>query len=539
MIKDFLSEWLADRGRRVEVPIKHRSCVTHDEYDEEGWDDVIEVVPDLKKLRVRLDMVGEGRGYLARDCFYSLCKARPEFVQPGALPPPQVFNFMVLKELLSTPNWERLHSLTVGDDLAAAKATVMLGPDIERIIDWMEANSRLNPLSTFGQKMVEYDDLADALEDLKAEYEGQPEDRDYQTRTDLINQQLNQLAEELGMEIDELEDQYLDLEEFVNITFTGPVEEIAESTEALGSLGLAWGLSKGEMRSLPADQRLELMEYLDDGKIKEIAKLFGAVERMSFGEQSKKVVGVPEEVFNVSLGGNIEDFLIEELMMLGHEAAQYDLYRRIATEEVSQYVMRGKDKVARGGIFCFVDSSVSMDGARDIWAKAIALSLLKIARDQKREYVGCLFGTSNVLHEWDFRGMGTTGKVIRSVMGREGSEEIPYVKGVIDFASSFLSSGTDYVTPLSHGVVLLQEEFEEEGAVKGDIVFITDGECGVPPAWLEKFQAEKERLQFRCWGIMVGHEGKSEPLNTICDGKFWRVSDIASGSDIADLFREI
>ena len=539
VIRDFLSEWVAERGKRISEPLKYQSCVVHDDYDEEGWDDMIEAVPDLHRLRVRLDMVVEGLGVLVQDCFYALCKARPVFNEPASLPPSMLFNFGVLNSLFSTPNWERLHSLTVGDDLAAARATVLLGKDLERIVDWMQAHSRLNPEGALGQQITEYEDLLDALEDLKKEYEGKEGDKDFQQRVDIINRQSKQHAERLGLELEDIEDDYYDLEEFVHVSATGPLEDISETTEALGTLGLAWGLSKGEMRILPADQRLEMMGFLDNQKIREIAKLFGAVERLAFGEQSKKVVGVPEEIFDVALGGDIDDFLIDELLLLGHEAAKHDLLRRIAADEVAQYIMRGKDKVAQGGIKCFVDSSLSMDGARDIWAKAIALSLLKIARDQKREFVGCLFGSVNVLSEWDFRGSGVTGQVMHKSTQSDSETEMPYVKGIIDFASTFLNSGTDYVTPLSHGVVMLQEEFEQFGSVKGDIVFITDSECGVPNDWLEKFQAEKERLQFRVWGIMVGHEGRNEPLNTICDGRIWRISDLASGGEITDLFKEI
>jgi uncharacterized protein with von Willebrand factor type A (vWA) domain len=92
---------------------------------------------------------------------------------------------------------------------------------------------------------------------------------------------------------------------------------------------------------------------------------------------------------------------------------------------------------------------------------------------------------------------------------------------------------------LTHGLNKLQEEYEKDGAVKGDIVFITDGECGVAPQWLEAFCEERERLNFRVFGVTIGGSVEDQPLKDICDGRISTISDLTSGSELREVFRLI
>jgi uncharacterized protein with von Willebrand factor type A (vWA) domain len=38
---------------------------------------------------------------------------------------------------------------------------------------------------------------------------------------------------------------------------------------------------------------------------------------------------------------------------------------------------------------------------------------------------------------------------------------------------------------------------------RGDIVFITDGECRVDPVWLEEFKREKDALGFSLFSVLI------------------------------------
>ena len=69
-----------------------------------------------------------------------------------------------------------------------------------------------------------------------------------------------------------------------------------------------------------------------------------------------------------------------------------------------QYELRGTEKVARGAIICMIDSSGSMMGAKETWAKAVAIALLNIANQQNRDFYGMIFSSAHdPLKEWHFK----------------------------------------------------------------------------------------------------------------------------------------
>lgn len=98
---------------------------------------------------------------------------------------------------------------------------------------------------------------------------------------------------------------------------------------------------------------------------------------------------------------------------------------------------------------------------------------------------------------------------------------------------------TDFVTPFSVALTRMQREFEERGAVEGDIVFATDGECGVPESFITDFKAEQERLGFKVYGIAIGCNPRSEPLWTLCDHQVIGVKSLTDPSDMRPLFGKI
>ena len=74
---------------------------------------------------------------------------------------------------------------------------------------------------------------------------------------------------------------------------------------------------------------------------------------------------------------------------------------------------------------------------------------------------------------------------------------------LMDLAEHFPGGGTDFETPLDAALECLKKSRYK----KGDIVFITDGECQVSAEWSERFLKEKDRLSFSLFSILidVGH----------------------------------
>jgi uncharacterized protein with von Willebrand factor type A (vWA) domain len=186
--------------------------------------------------------------------------------------------------------------------------------------------------------------------------------------------------------------------------------------------------------------------------------------------------------------------------------------------------MRGTEKVGKGGIIFCMDNSGSMGGDREIWAKATGLACMSIAKEQKRSFIGFHFGSRHELMKFDF-----------------SKPELMTFDRVIDYAEFFFGGGTDFVRPLTESLKILQAEEREKGVVEGDIVFVTDGACAVPPQFMTDFKAEQERLNFKVWGVLIGSasQRKSEPLWTICDHNVVTISDLLSADPVRDMFRDL
>ena len=105
-------------------------------------------------------------------------------------------------------------------------------------------------------------------------------------------------------------------------------------------------------------------------------------------------------------------------------------------------------------------------------------------------------------------------------------------------AETFLDGGTDFCAPLNEALRLM----EEKGFENADIVFITDGECVLPPEFISRLQEEQVRRRFTITGILLdqGNEGMDFILNAFCQN-IYRTSELTGDAivhEIVDVRRE-
>jgi uncharacterized protein with von Willebrand factor type A (vWA) domain len=97
------------------------------------------------------------------------------------------------------------------------------------------------------------------------------------------------------------------------------------------------------------------------------------------------------------------------------------------------------------------------------------------------------------------------------------------------------------MAPLGCALDILATEHTTEGRQQGDIVLITDGECGVDEAWMRDWNEAKHRLGFRVFGVAVGAPRVAEAdsvLESLCDN-LRSIEDLTDVHAAADLFRVI
>jgi uncharacterized protein with von Willebrand factor type A (vWA) domain len=158
-----------------------------------------------------------------------------------------------------------------------------------------------------------------------------------------------------------------------------------------------------------------------------------------------------------------------------------------------------------------------MAGDKEIWSKAVALTLLEIARRQRRLFRFICFSSPDTpLFTLDLN---------------PRDHHLVREDRALDVAEYFPGGGTDFETPLDAAI----ETLAAARYRRGDVVLITDGECRVSPGWLERFRHEKRRLDFALFSVLIDVGSSSTAtLAELSD----RVTSVSQLNDTAvrDLF---
>jgi uncharacterized protein with von Willebrand factor type A (vWA) domain len=275
-------------------------------------------------------------------------------------------------------------------------------------------------------------------------------------------------------------------------------EELARSfTDAVGARGPA-----------SAAERVALADrLLASEKLRKLAALAGAFRREALAVRKRRIRRSPAELHRVGRGAELSRLLPAELSRLGHPAGRLDFLRRLAERDLAEYELLGAGRGGRGPLVVCVDNSGSMTGPRELWAKAVTLALLEIARRQNRRAEAILFSSQDA----PLSRFSLLSKRHHGAGGRR-TVDLPEV---LDFASAPPRGGTDFEKPLGAALDLL-ETVDLQG---GDVVFVTDGEANVSDEFALDLARLKLRLDFAVYAVLVddpnptGHRASRSELD--------------------------
>jgi uncharacterized protein with von Willebrand factor type A (vWA) domain len=157
----------------------------------------------------------------------------------------------------------------------------------------------------------------------------------------------------------------------------------------------------------------------------------------------------PQEVDGIESGGEIDRMLDDEKASIGIDP---EVTVRVSEDRANQYKMAGESTKSRGPLVIAIDESGSMHGHREIWSKACAVALTRVALQEGRLVRIVHFSTVTDVHDV-----------------RAGNAD-----DMLLVAQSHCGGGTDIDTALATSLTQVQNLANDnmEGA---DIVFITDG----------------------------------------------------------------
>ncbi len=505
--------------------------VESDSYDRAVYKKLRDESPSLRTLEESGAPLLPHFGALLRDLFCALFKYNVVFFKADQVLPSAAVSRELLTALHTGELARLLREATVLDEGRAGLATVLLGEGALRLLKSEKTLTRRDLLDVWNVEQQEAlvqehidaaqnakelaeqaDTAADVSKEVKELLEQTAERMASQARAEetRLRRQAKQLNEDLSRVQKETQNRFL--KEAIEVTQN--LDDATQEAEA-------WGVAIGSRHKSSAGRQIELGKRLaGNDKLKKLAKMVGRMKHHALALRRKIFERTNDEVFEVGVGAELSRLLPHELVSLQHPLLRKDFVRRFVDNELLQYDLRGVEEKGKGPVIVCLDGSSSMLGDKEIWAKALTLTLLEIARRERRLFRAICFSSANApLHIVDL-----------NARVRYEAE----MDKIMELAEYFPGGGTDFETPLDAALECIQESRFK----RGDIVFITDGECQVHADWAERFVAEKDALGFSLFSILidVGHSSSSSfgPLKPFSD-RITSVSQLTS-EEVREVF---
>jgi uncharacterized protein with von Willebrand factor type A (vWA) domain len=462
-------------------------------------------------------------GSLLQDLFCALYKYNVNFRPDSEVLPSALLNEKFVRSVMRGSQYDFLREQTLLNEARAGLSTLIWG---ERLLALIREEKFLNR-----RDMRDLWDLEKQEEIVKEKLEefenaenisgdGLSEDAQNSLKRAKENIEsaargaealLRQKAARLKEDLEEIESRAANRLQRETIKVAQQLEQAMEEAEA-------WGSALGSGQRSPPGEKLELGRRLaGNEKLKKLARMVGRMKFHALALRKKVFERANQEVLEIECGDSIHRLLPNELLTLHHPVLRKDFYRRFLDRELLQYSLRGVDEKGKGPMVVCLDGSSSMAGDKEIWSKAVTLTLLEIARRQRRLFRSICFSSEE------------TPLQVLDMNPRDRYEV--ETKTVMDLAEYFPGGGTDFQRPLDAALdCLKQSRFK-----KGDIVFITDGECQVSPEWAEAFRRDKEKLGFSLFSILI--DVGSSSLGTLKEFSD-RITTIKqlTGEEASDIF---
>jgi uncharacterized protein with von Willebrand factor type A (vWA) domain len=258
---------------------------------------------------------------------------------------------------------------------------------------------------------------------------------------------------------------------------TEGVEEMREATAALGMGPGSPG--SNDPRAIATLYR----RVRGNANLRRICELAGRYRRVAQSRQRQKVTHGMDDLVGVTLDGDPSKLLPVELAKLTIPELELDTLRRLVERQCMAREHRCVEPVAKGPIIVSVDESGSMEGEKAHTAKALALAMAWIARQQKR---------------WC---------ALVAYSGDSGERLLPLPPGrwhenkLADWLCAFIGHGSNLDVPVREMPGYYRQLKAPHG--RTDLLFVTDAICRMGREVKAQFLAWKHSVQARLISLVI------------------------------------
>jgi uncharacterized protein with von Willebrand factor type A (vWA) domain len=473
-------------SRTVLIPPHEHCWVESDAYDRSAFASLLVESPSLGKAAADGSALVPYFESLLEDVFCLLFKLEPRLRPAQAVAPAAALNRALLEAFHGHPLLDHLREDTQLDETQAGLGTLLIAEQIlallreERLLprgdllDLWNLERTEEDLRARGEELKEIDRLAEEGDPAAARareevaHAARVAEAQLRQRTRLVAERLREMPARARAALP--------------AAAAGLSRRLGEAAEEADR----WGTGLGARGRTSAGRKIELGRRLaSNPKLRKLAAVVGRMRQHALALRRHPLERASEEVFEVRRGADLEHLLPPELLALHHPILRRDFARRLLDGELLSFALRGAEERGRGPMIVCLDGSGSMAGDKEIWSKAVALTLLEIARRQRRLFRFICFSSAE------------TPLFTLDLNPRERHEVRE--DRALDVAEYFPGGGTDFETPLTAALECLRAARYR----RGDVVLITDGECRVGPEWLARFKAEKTRFGFAVYSVLI------------------------------------
>jgi uncharacterized protein with von Willebrand factor type A (vWA) domain len=473
------------------------ATIENDSYDRAAWRAAFAASERLQRAAQQGGRLLPRFDALLFDLYLALYKLNVLPRPRAAVPASALVHRRIVGDLMDAPGWAALRERTALDEPRAAAGAAKLAEEVTRALKQEELLDEEELLALFELAeeegaIAELEEQEEAAEELASQLPpgGDEEERPIQRALQALREERRRRAAELRARGEEAEQAARALPQRLTGRLGAAAERLPDELDAAEAEADAFERGLGAGMRVPAEERLALGEQLAKSeKLQRLAALVGAMREEALDARRVRAERMAAEVYEVRLGNEVARLLPVELVALRHPLLRRDLLRRLAEGRALSYALKGARR-GKGPIVCLVDVSSSMQGKKELWAKAVALTLMDVARRQGRRFQAVTF-SAPPNEPRAFLPLGA----YRGATGRREAD----ASEVLALAEHFPGGGTDYVPPLDRAL----ETLKTSAFRQGDLVFITDGEAALPAAWRASFLAAKAKLGFRLFVVLV------------------------------------
>nr|WP_255457385.1 VWA domain-containing protein [Sporosarcina sp. JAI121] len=434
-----------------------------DAFDKRRFKEIFEMSSGLQK--VRDDSALPMFEPLLADIWASLYKMKPEIMAEDIDCVLKV-NKSLMERIMADEYFVNYRSFTRLDDLSAAIGTMKFG---EMTNQWL------------ADQKEEDEDFQKQMQEIHAMHR-QLQQQDWQEETGIgCRVSEEDFTEVMSKFEKKLQQKLQNNSHSFSQALAQAMQETRQVKHGLKSLlgGYSAGSGDAELKKVPLRDQLSLAEKMaTDKTIKEIAEWAGRFKLIARKKQ-KTIHRDSMERRGVTLGNNIERLLPMEFGLYMHPITKNDFLRRFVEGQTMQFEQKGREVLEKGPIVLCLDQSGSMYKL-DTQSKGFILTLMSIARKQRRDFCLILFSTSIQIHKYE------KGKI-------KGSD-------MVSLARTFLGGGTNFALPLDQAMDVINESRFKQA----DLVFVTDGEDTLNDSFLLAFDKKKKEKDFNVLSLVLG-----------------------------------